>query len=135
MNEDIYLGAKNRIKNLKIVAKEKGLSADLYMSIESGINNLLGQWVITNVALIEDNDGYESFATSPSFPVPDILVEEIIKTDLHQVMNKLFSEDEDRRNNGGGIQLLTHGKVSRIDITEIAFVMALTKFINGNSWK
>ena len=27
------------------------------------------------------------------------------------------------------------GKVSRIDLTELAFIMALTKYINGDSWK
>ena len=33
------------------------------------------------------------------------------------------------------IKLLTQGKVSRIDLTEIAFEMALTKFVNGEIWK
>ncbi len=34
----------------------------------------------------------------------------------------------------GGIQLLTHNEISRIDLTEMAFIMALTKFINEN-WR
>ena len=49
-------------------------------------------------------------------------------------MNKVFTSDDNRHNYGGGVQLLTHGEVSRIDLTEVAFVMALTKFINGDSW-
>ena len=90
--------------------------------------------MITNIAIIEDNSNFESYGTSPSFPVPDRLVKDIIDTDLSQVMNKIFTKDDERHNKGGGIQLLTHNKVSRIDLTEIAFIMALVKYIN-NDWK
>lgn len=91
--------------------------------------------MITNIALIEDNTSFESYGTSPSFPVPDRLVKEIIDTDLSQVINKIFTKDNERHNKGGGIQLLTHDEISRIDLTEYAFIMALTKYINGEKWK
>lgn len=135
VNDEIYNGAKNRVKNLKMYAKENNLIADLYLSIESGINNSLNRWMITNIAVIEDNNDFESYGTSPSFPVPDKLVQDVIDTDLSQVMNKLFEKDEERHNNGGGIQLLTHNKISRIDLTEMAFIMALTKYINDDRWR
>lgn len=135
VNDEIYIGAKNRVKNLKVYAKENGIEADLYLSIESGINNSLGRWMITNIAVIEDNADFESYGSSPSFPVPDRFVQEIINTDLSQVMNKLFEEDHERHNRGGGIQLLTHNKVSRIDLTQMAFMMALTKYINEEIWR
>lgn len=135
VNDEIYTGAKNRVKNLKRYAKENNIEAELYLSIESGINNSLGRWMITNIAIIEDNNEFESYGTSPSFPVPDRLVDEIINTDLSQVMNKIFEKDEERHNKGGGIQLLTHNQISRIDLTEMAFIMALTKYINGDNWK
>lgn len=134
-NEQIYIGAKNRVRNLKKYAKENNIEADLYLSIESGINNSLGRWMITNIAVIEDNSNFESYGASPSFPVPDRLVENVINTDLSQVMNKIFEEDEQRHNKGGGIQLLTHDKISRIDLTESAFIMALTKYINESNWR
>lgn len=134
VNNEIYQGAKNRIKNLKKYAQENNIKADLYLSIESGINNLLGRWMITNIAVIEDNNKIESYGTSPSFPVPEKLVQDIINTDLSQVMNKIFDKDDERHNKGGGIQLLTHDKISRIDLTETAFIMALTKYINGEKW-
>ena len=133
VNNEIYAGAKNRIKNLKDYCKNNSIYADLYLSIESGINNVLGDWMITNIAIIENNEGFESCGTSPSFPVPKRLVEKIIETDLNQVMNSVFDEDKERHNHGGGIQLLTKNKVSRIDLTEQAFIMALTKYIN-NEW-
>lgn len=135
VNEEIYQGAKNRVKNLKIYAKENNIEADLYLSIESGINNLLGRWMITNIAVIEDNKNFESYGTSPSFPVPDSLVQDVIDTNLTNVMNKVLSKDDERHNKGGGIQLLTHNKISRIDLTEYAFIMALTKYINDDIWR
>lgn len=134
VNNDIYNGAKNRVRNLKKYANDNNISADLYLSIESGINNSLGRWMITNIAVIEDNGTFESYGTSPSFPVPENLVEDIINTDLSKVMDKIFEKDEERHNKGGGIQLLTHNKITRIDLTEMAFIMALTQYINEN-WR
>ena len=135
VNDEIYDGAKNRVKNLKEYAQQNGKQADLYLAVESGITNSLGRWLITNIAVIEDNRDFESYGTSPSFPVPEKLVKDIIDTDLSQVMNKIFTKDEERHNKGGGIQLLTHEKISRIDLTQMAFIMALTKYINEDKWK
>ena len=72
---------------------------------------------------------------SPDFPVPDRLVEDIINTEFSQVMNRIFEKDDERHNKGGGIQLLTNNKVSRLDLTEMAFIMALTKYINDEKWR
>ena len=134
VNNEIYDGAKNRGKNLKKYCKENNIEADLFLSIESGINNLLGRWMITNIAIIEDNTAFESYGTSPSFPVPERLVKDVINTDFSKVMDKVFEKDEERHNKGGGIQLLTKNKVTRIDLTELAFTMALTKYINKEKW-
>lgn len=135
VNDEIYIGAKNRVKNLKKYCKDNQIEADLYLSIESGITNSLGRWLITNIAVIEDNNEFESYGTSPSFPVPDKLVDDVINTDLSQAMDKVLGEDKERHNKAGGIQLLTHNKITRIDLTEMAFTMALTKYVNGEIWR
>lgn len=135
VNEDIYIGAKNRVKNLKKYAKENNITADLFISSESGIYDSLGRWLITNIAVIEDNNDFESYGTSASFPVPERLVQDIIDTELSKVMDKVFFKDEERHNQGGAIQNITHDVVSRLDLTESAFIMALTKYINGDLWK
>ena len=57
VNKEIYIEAKNRVKNLKEYAKNNNIAADLFLGIESGINDLLGRWMITNIAVIEDNKG------------------------------------------------------------------------------
>lgn len=131
VNEEIYKGAKNRVNNLIKYAKENNINADFFAAIESGITNLLGKWCIINIAVISDNLGYESFGTSSSFPVPDKYVDEIITTDLGKVMDRIFSTD-DIRYSVGGISYLTHGKLSRIDLTKEAFLMSLTEYINDN---
>lgn len=115
--------------------KKIGIEADLYMSAEGGIHNFFGVWENTNLVVVENNASEESVALSPSFPVPERLVKEIVETDFSQVMNRLFVKDDERHNRGGGIQLLSQNQVTRIDITEQAFIMALTKFINGDIWK
>lgn len=135
VNDEIYIGAKNRVKNLKKYCNNNNIEADLYLGIESGITNSLGRWLITNIAVIEDNNNFESYGTSPSFPVPDSLVNDVINSDLSKAMDKVLGEDKERHNNAGGIQLLTHNKVTRIDLTEMAFTMALTKYINGEIWR
>lgn len=134
-NEKIYQGAKNRVKNLKKYASENNIEADLFLAIESGINNSLGRWMITNITVIEDENDFESYGTSPSFPVPDNLVKKVLDTNLSIAMDTVLGEDKERHNHAGGIQLLTHNKISRIDLTESAFVMALTKYINGEKWR
>lgn len=134
LNLETYQGAQNRVNNLIEYAKNNNLKADLFMAVESGITNSLGKWVITNVAVIKDNNGYESFGTSASFPVPEKHVKSILESDLGQVMDKLF--DKSNLHVGtGGVGLITHGVITRIDLTAQSFIMALTQFINGDIWK
>ena len=49
-------------------------------------------------------------------------------------MDKIFNGDELSKGKGG-ISILTKDAVSRIDLTKDAFIMALTKHINGDVWK
>ncbi len=67
VNQEIYRGAKNRIENLKKQAKENQIEADFYIAIESGLNNFIGEWLNTNVAIIEDKNGYTSCGTRTFF--------------------------------------------------------------------
>ena len=134
VNDEIYQGASNRVKNVRKIAKEKGKEADFYVAVESGITNKLGEWTILNLAVIEDKTGFRSFGVSSGFPVPQKYVDEIINTDLGKVMDKIFNETELRAGKGG-INLLTKGKITRIDLSKQAFIMALTQFINEETWR
>ena len=134
VNEEIYQGASNRVRNLMQYAKENKIESDFFIGIESGITNKLGKWCIIQIAVIRDKNGYEGFGTGPAFPVPDKYVEEIIQTDLGKVMDKIFKKDA-LKNTKGGIAFLTNDVVTRYDLTKEAFIMALIPFINGDIWK
>ena len=121
INEEILQGAKNRIKNLKEYAINNNIEADFFISSEAGITNLLGEWIDINAVVIEDSKGFQSVGTSQGFPIPDKYINEIKETELGK--------------GKGGISLLTKNKVSRIDLTRNAFIMALTSHINEDIWK
>lgn len=134
VDKEIFQGAKNRVSNLKKYAKENQIEADFYIASEAGITNLLGEWIDVNAALVEDKTGYQSFGVSQGFPIPDKYIDEIKETELGKVMDKIFS-GQDLAKGNGGISLLTKGETTRIDMTRNAFVMALTKHINGEIWR
>ena len=134
INEEILQGAKNRVKNLKQYAIKNNIEADFYISSEAGITNMLGEWIDINSVVIEDSKGFQSVGTSQGFPIPDKYIDEIKETELGKVMDKIF-DGKDLGKGKGGISFLTKDKVSRIDLTRNAFIMALTKHINGDLWK
>lgn len=133
IGEETFLGAKNRVKNLVKYSKENNIDADMFMAVESGIFNDLGFWAVTNVAVIRDKKGNESVGTSASFPIPNKYLSDIKEIGLGDVMDRIFKENN-LHNGTGGIGILTHEKITRIDLNTQAFTMALTQFINGKAW-
>lgn len=134
VNQEILEGARNRVRNLKAYAKRNNIYADFYVSSEAGITDLLGEWIDINCVVIEDKEGFQSVGTSQGFPIPEKYIKEIKETELGKVMDKIF-EGTDLGKEKGGINYLTKGEVSRIELTQNAFVMALTKHINGEIWR
>ena len=134
VNEEILQGARNRIENLKEYARINNIKADYFVSSEAGITNSLGEWIDINCAVVESKEGIQSVGTSQGFPIPDKYIDEIKKTELGKVMDKLFNGKELSKGKGG-ISILTKNEVSRIDLTRNAFIMDITKHINGDIWK
>lgn len=134
VNQEILQGAKNRVRNVKDYAKRNQIEADFFVASEAGITNLLGEWLDINCVVIESKNGLQSVGTSQGFPIPDKYIEEIQKTELGKVMDKIF-QGKDLGKGKGGISFLTKEEVSRVDLTQNAFIMALTKQINGEIWR
>ena len=132
VNDEIFKGSINRVNNLEEYVKENNIDFDYLISVESGIINLYDNWFIISISYIKDKKGCTSFGTSSSYPVPNKYVSEIIKNDLSSVMNKIF---KDHDLNKGSIDVLTHNKINRVDLTYESFVMVLTKYINKDLWK
>ena len=116
------------------IAKQNNLQADFYVASEAGITNLLGEWIDINAVVIEDAKEFQSVGISQGFQIPEKYVQEIRETELGKVMDKIF-EKEKLGQGKGGINLLTKGEVSRIELTKNAFIMALISHINGEIWK
>lgn len=134
-NEEVIQGAKNRVKNLKEYANKNNIQADFYIASEGGIQNILSEDSIEfNAAVIENKEGLTSVGMSQGFPIPDRYIDEIRETELGVVMDKIFNGSGLGKGKGG-IGLLTKNEASRIELTRNAFVMALTKYINGDIWK
>ena len=134
VNEEIFQGAKHRVKNLKEYAKQNDLKPDFYIASEAGITNLLGEWIDINAVVVEDDKGFQSVGTSQGFPIPEKYVEEIRETELGKLMDKIFKKEQLGQGKGG-INFLTKGEVTRIQLTRDAFIMALISHINGEVWK
>jgi len=133
-NEEIFTGAKNRIKNLRKYAKENNIEVDYYIASEAGITDTLGEWIDINAAVVENSRGFQSVGTSQGFPIPEKYINEIKETELGKVMDKIFNGKELNKGKGG-ISILTRDEISRIDLTRNAFIMALTSHINGEKWR
>lgn len=133
LNEEIKKGVQNRVKNLKKYASENGIEADYYVASEAGFFNTFGMWMDINFAMIEDKNGFSSYGASDSFVIPDKLVDEAIKTELRYVMERIF-KIENGNQNGGGINNLTDEVISRIDLTEHAYIMALIEHRKKAFW-
>lgn len=135
INEDIFQGSKNRVKNLKKYAKENNIDADFFVASEAGITNMLGgEWIDINTVVIENKEGFQSVGISQGFQIPDKYMDEIKATELGTVMDKIFS-GKDLGKGKGGISFLTKNQVTRIDLTKNAFIMALIGQINGEVWR
>lgn len=126
-NTDTYLGAKNRVKNIKKYAKDNNIEVDYFTAIESGIMNNLGVWQVVNIAVIEDNKNLHSYGVSAGFPLPNYVAKEAQKTNLTVAMDLAFNKDEasTNRQGKGGIGFLTDNVINRIDLAIQAFVMAI----------
>ena len=133
INEEIILGARNRIKGLKDL---KMKDIDFYISSEAGLISIGKTWININMGIIEDSSGYESIGTSQGFMIPNNKVEIIKEKSLGVVMDEMFNAHGLSKLKGG-INLLTLGEVSRIQLVRDSFILALVPFIEQNQkiWK
>ena len=75
INDEILLGARNRIKGLKDLNIK---DVDFYISSEAGLISIGDLYLNINMGVIEDINGYESIGTSQGYMIPKSKVEPII---------------------------------------------------------
>lgn len=134
LNEEIMQGCKNRVKNVRKYAEENHLEADFFVASEAGLIKHSDTWMDFNFAVVENSVGEQSIGSSAGFAIPEKYVDEVIEKELRVIMDRIFC-GKNLNKEDGGIGKLTHGEITRIDLTYQAFTMALIKFINGEIWK
>ena len=133
INEEILLGARNRIKGLKELNIN---NIDFYISSEAGLISIGDLYVNINMGVIEDINGYESIGTSQGYMIPKNKIELVKEKTLGVVLDETFNGINLNRNKGG-INYLTLGEVNRIQLVRDSFILALVPFLEQNQkiWK
>ena len=133
INDEILLGARNRIKGLKDLNIK---DVDFYISSEAGLISIGDLYLNINMGVIEDINGYESIGTSQGYMIPKSKVETIKEKTLGVVLDEIFNGVNLNRNKGG-IHFLTLGEMNRIELVKNSFILALVPFLeqNKNIWR
>lgn len=132
VNEQTFQGAKNRVDYLIKFAKQNNIKADLFMAVEAGLVCMFNNWQVVHFAIVSDGVNNIGVGTSASFPVPNKLVDSIKQTNLGEVISHVFNKKDMAE---GSVYILTNGAITRTNLVEQAFSMALTKLTNGDKWK
>ena len=133
INEEILLGARNRIKGLKELNIN---NIDFYISSEAGLISIGDLYININMGVIEDINGYESIGTSQGYMIPKNKIELVKEKTLGVVLDETFNGINLNRNKGG-INYLTLGEVNRIQLVRDSFILSLVPFLEQNQkiWK
>lgn len=122
-NNAVFEGAEHRIKNLKSVCGDY----DYVASCESGLVEQYGHWFNVQVVLVESKEGKRGFGVSQGYEVPDKYIEEILRTEMAEFLDKLFAEK-------GGTRILTRNQFTRKTLIQDGTIMALVGVLNGDIW-
>jgi len=111
-------------------AKEDNLSIDYFVGIEGGIIEEHDQWFALGCICIRNNKGETSFGTSALFPLPSIIVTELLNgKELGHVIDEI-ANDENTKQKGGAIGYLTNGIINRKELYKQGIISALVTFLH-----
>lgn len=130
VNEDTFLGAKNRVLALQHLNALEKLGADFFAGIEGGIIQLYSRWFGFGCMAIGDPQGRLGFGTSALFELPEPIVSELLAgKELGHVIDHLAG-DHNTKQKGGAIGFLTHGVMDRKMLYVQGLIVALVPFVN-----
>ena len=130
INHETFTGAKNRADELFLRAKEDNLSIDYFVGIEGGIIEEHDQWFALGCICIRNSKGETSFGTSALFPLPSIIVNELLNgKELGHVIDEI-ANDENTKQKGGAIGYLTNGIINRKELYKQGIISALVTFLH-----
>ena len=124
--EETLKGAKNRVKNAKISFPE----AQFWVGIEGGVASDSNGMFAFAWVYIEDVQGKKCQAQTGTFYLPPA-VAELVESgmELGHADDLIFSQQNSKQK-GGSVGLLTKQKITRIEYYTPAIILALIPFVN-----
>ena len=130
VDEEIFEGAKNRALELKKLKEEQNLQVDFFVGIEGGVKKLYSKWFALGVGCVIDNQAKIGYGLSPSFELPESIVEQLLSgSELGEVMEKISGKDNIRQREGA-IGFLSKGMMDRKALYVDSLTAALVPFLN-----
>ena len=130
VNDDTFIGAKNRVLALHHLNKKEELGAQFFVGIEGGIIRLYRRWFAFGCMAIGGTQERLGFGTSPLFELPEPIAQELLAgKELGQVIDHLTG-DQNTKQKGGAIGFLTHGVMDRKALYVQGLIVALAPFVN-----
>jgi inosine/xanthosine triphosphatase len=128
INDETFIGAEYRAKELLNINNHKLLNADFFVGIEGGIQLLYDKSFAFGCMCIIHKSGRTSFGTSANFELPKMVVEQLLKRkELGHVMDEIM-EQENTKQKGGAISFFTNGKMNRKELYIPGLISALVPF-------
>ena len=128
INDETYIGAQNRAKELQFINKRQKLNAEFFIGIEGGIQQTNNKWFAFGCMCIIHKSGKTSFGTSAHFELPEIVTEQLLNgKELGHVMDDIMKE-ENTKQKGGAIAYFTSGRMSRKELYIPGLISALVPF-------
>lgn len=130
INEEIFIGAKNRAMNLKEINDQQKLNAEFFIGIEGGIVKQFDKWFAFGCMCIVDNEGRVGFGTSPHFELPQAVVDKLLQgIELGDVMDEITNQQNTKQKNGA-IGFFTNGVMNRKELYIEGLKVAVIPFLH-----
>ncbi len=130
VNDETFIGARNRALKLKELNDSQNLKADFFVGIEGGIARQFDKWFAFGCMCIIDSEGKIGFGLSPHFELPDFVVEKLLAgVELGEVMDGIMNQQNTKQKNGA-IGFFTNGVMNRKELYIEGLKVALAPFLH-----
>ena len=129
-NEEILLGARNRVKN----AFELTAYADYWVGIEGGIEEKNGEMAAFAWIVIKSNE-LSGKSKSGTFFLPTNIAKMIREGKEMGLVNDIIFKKKNSKQESGAIGILTQNVIDRTQLYEHAIILALVPFKNVDIYR
>lgn len=132
INDETFIGAENRARNLFKINIEQNLKADYFVGVEGGIINQHNRWFAFGGMCVINKEEEIAFGSSPHFELPDIVVDKLLqRMELGHVMDEIM-KTENSKCKSGAIGFFTNGVMDRKELYISGLLVAVVPFLHKN---